>query len=97
MVYQFLTFTKTLRSVATHLLATGIVSVGDDMIGSIAGGHVLARISRRFGEGMVNGALTARVGIAAMDVCRPLPFAALPRPKVSNVIGRALTGLFQKG
>ncbi len=88
---------RLLRSVATHLLATGIVSVGDDMIGSIAGGHVLARISRRFGEGMVNGALTARVGIAAMDVCRPLPFAALPRPKVSNVIGRALTGLFQKG
>ena len=46
---------------------------------------------------MVNGALTARVGIAAMDVCRPLPFAALPRPKVSNVIGRALTGLFSEG
>ena len=45
---------------------------------------------------MVNGALTARVGIAAMEVCRPLPFAALPRPKVSNVIGRALTGLFDR-
>jgi putative membrane protein len=29
-----------------------------------------------------------------MEVCRPLPFAALPRPKVSNLIGRALTGLF---
>jgi putative membrane protein len=31
-----------------------------------------------------------------MDVCRPLAFAALPRPKVSNVIGRVLAGLFQK-
>ena len=87
---------RLLRMVATHLLATGAVAVGDDMIGSVAGGHVLARISRRFGEGVVNGALTARVGIAAMDVCRPLPFAALPRPKVSNVIGRSLTGLFAK-
>lgn len=84
------------RTVATHLLATGAVSVGDDLIGSVAGGHMLARVSRRFGEGVVNGALTARVGIAAMDVCRPLPFAALPRPKVSAVIGRSLTGLFQK-
>lgn len=84
------------RTVATHLLATGVVSVGDDLIGSVAGGHMLARLSRRFGEGVVNGALTARVGIAAMDVCRPLPFAALPRPKVSAVIGRSLTGLFQK-
>ena len=87
---------RLLRTVATHLLATGIVSVGDDLIGSVAGGHLLTRVSRRFGEGVVNGALTARVGIAAMDVCRPLPFAALPRPKVSNLIGRALTGLFQK-
>jgi putative membrane protein len=87
---------RLLRSVATHLLATGIVSVGDDLVGSVAGGHILARVSRRFGEGIVNGALTARVGIAAMDVCRPLPFAALPRPKVSNLIGRSLTGLFSK-
>lgn len=86
---------RLLRTVATHLLATGLVSAGDDLIGSVAGGHVLARLSRRFGEGMVNGALTARVGIAAMDVCRPLPFGALARPKVSNVVGRALTGLFQ--
>ena len=87
---------RLLRMVAAHLLATGLVAAGDDMIGSVAGGHVLSRLSRRFGEGVVNGALTARVGIAAMDVCRPLPFAALPRPKVSNLIGRALTGLFQK-
>jgi putative membrane protein len=87
---------RLLRMVATHLLATGAVAVGDDLVGSVAGGHVLSRVSRRFGEGVVNGALTARVGIAAMDVCRPLPFAALPRPKVSNVIGRALTGLFGK-
>jgi putative membrane protein len=87
---------RLLGMVATHLLATGAVAIGDDLIGSVAGGHVLSRVSRRFGEGVVNGALTARVGIAAMDVCRPLPFAALPRPKVSNVIGRSLTGLFSK-
>ncbi len=85
---------RLLREVAQHLLATGAVAVGDDMIGSMAGGHLFARLSRRFGEGVVNGALTARVGIAAMEVCRPLPFVALPRPKVSNLIGRALTGMF---
>ncbi|MBP7002982.1 TIGR01620 family protein [Amaricoccus sp.] len=87
---------RLLREVATHLLATGAVAVGDDLIGSVAGGHLAARLSRRFGEGVVNGALTARVGVAAMEVCRPLPFVALPRPRVSNLIGRALTGLFGK-
>jgi len=49
---------------------------------------------RRFGEGVVNGALTARVGIAAMEVCRPLPFMAQPRPKVGNLVTRGLRGLF---
>ncbi len=43
---------------------------------------------------MINGALTARVGIAAMDVCRPVPFSALPRPRVTGITSRALTGLF---
>lgn len=86
---------RLLKSVATHLLATGAVAVGDDVIHSVLGGSALARVSRRFGEGVINGALTARVGIAAMEVCRPLPFAALPRPKVTNLIGRSLTGLFQ--
>ncbi|MFD1508386.1 YcjF family protein [Lacimonas salitolerans] len=82
------------RAVMTHLVATGAVAVGDDMIGSIAGGNVLAKLSRRFGEGIVNGALTARVGIAAMEVCRPLPFSRGSRPSVSGTVKRALTGLF---
>jgi putative membrane protein len=82
------------RSVLTHLVATGAVAVGDDLIGSIAGGSVLSRVSRRFGEGIVNGALTARVGVAAMEVCRPLPFRSATRPSVTTLVRRALTGLF---
>ncbi len=82
------------RAVMTHLVATGVVAVGDDMVHSLAGGHVLSKLSRRFGEGVVNGTLTARVGVAALEVCRPLPFRSLPRPKVSNLVARGLSGLF---
>ncbi|MDN5786562.1 YcjF family protein [Pseudorhodobacter sp.] len=85
---------KLLRRVFTYLLATGALALGDDLIGSVAGGGILSKLSRRFGEGVVNGALTARVGIAAMELCRPMPFVALPRPKVTNVISRALAGVF---
>lgn len=85
------------RAVLTHLVATGAVAVGDDLIGSIAGGGVLSKISRRFGEGMINGALTARVGVAAMDVCRPLPYVTQDRPSVTGLVRRALTGLFPSG
>lgn len=84
------------RAVMAHLVATGAVAVGDDLLGSVGGGHILGKISRRFGEGLVNGALTARVGVAAMEVCRPVPFSEGKRPRVSALIGRALTGLFEK-
>ena len=82
------------RAVLTHLVATGAVAVGDDLIGSVAGGSILGRVSRRFGEGVVNGALTARVGVAAMEVCRPLPFAPRRAPRVTQMVRRALAGLF---
>jgi len=82
------------RTVMTHLIATGAVAAGDDLVHTVAGGGVLAKLSRRFGEGLVNGALTARVGIAAMEVCRPLPFLSQPRPKVGNLVARGLRGLF---
>ncbi|MCK0149842.1 YcjF family protein [Marivita sp. S6314] len=81
------------RAVLSHLVATGAVAVGDDLLEPILGGSILGKLSRRFGEGLVNGALTARVGVAAMEVCRPLPFAKGARPSVRSVIKSALTGL----
>ncbi len=84
---------RLLRRVFASLLAAGALALTDDMIGSVAGGGALSKLSRRFGEGVVNGALTARVGLAAMELCRPLPFAALDRPAVSSLVRRALTGL----
>ncbi|SDD28383.1 YcjF family protein [Ruegeria marina] len=84
------------RAVLSHLVATGAVAVGDDLLEPVLGGSVLSKLSRRFGEGLVNGALTARVGVAAMEVCRPLPFSGGRRPSVRKVVRRALTGLMSK-
>lgn len=84
------------RAVLTHLIATGAVAVGDDLLEPILGGSLLGKLSRRFGEGLVNGALTARVGVAAMDICRPLPFAPGKRPPVRSIIKSALTGLITR-
>jgi putative membrane protein len=85
------------RAVLSHLVATGAVAVGDDLLEPVLGGSILGKLSRRFGEGLVNGALTARVGVAAMEVCRPLPFTAGRRPKVGRIIKSSLSGLFSKG
>ena len=81
------------RAVMSHLVATGAVAVGDDMLEPVLGGGILAKLSRRFGEGLVNGALTARVGVAAMEVCRPLPYVTTKRPSVRSIIRSALAGL----
>ena len=49
-------------------------------------GHgIAARISARLGEGVLNGMLTARVGLSAMAVCRPMPFAAEASPRIRDV------------
>ena len=85
------------RAVLSHLVATGAVAVGDDLIEPLLGGSIVAKLSRRFGEGLVNGALTARVGVAAIEVCRPLPFAREKRPGVRGIIKRALTGVLGEG
>lgn len=84
---------RLMRAVAAHLVAAGAIAVGDDLIGPALGGGALSRLSRRFGEGVVNGALTARIGVAAMEVCRPLPFAVRPRPGVAGLVKDALRGL----
>ncbi|MHA6263605.1 YcjF family protein [Arenibacterium sp. CAU 1754] len=84
------------RAVFAHLIATGAVAVGDDLLEPVLGGSILSKLSRRFGEGLVNGALSARVGVAAMEVCRPLPFSTERRPSVRKIVQRALTGLFSR-
>jgi len=85
-----------LRRVFTALLGAGALALADDLIGSVASGGILGKLSRRFGEGVVNGALTARVGLAAMEACRPLPFAALPKPGTTTTISRALAGFLSR-
>jgi putative membrane protein len=65
---------KLANYVAGHIIATGGVAMTDDMLGQFLGQDVLRRLSRRLGEAAFNGALTARIGVAAIDVIRPLPF-----------------------
>lgn len=70
----FLGSLRLARLVVGHLIATGGVALTDDLLGQFLGQDVLRRLSRRLGEGAFNGALTARLGTAAVEVTRPLPF-----------------------
>ncbi|WP_424362551.1 YcjF family protein [Methylocystis parvus] len=78
-------FFKLARSVGAHLAITGTVAVGDTLLQQVLGHGVAARISAKLGEGVLNGLLTARVGLSAMAVCRPTPFVTEKQPGVKDV------------
>ncbi|MCB1465090.1 MAG: TIGR01620 family protein [Nitratireductor sp.] len=79
-------FLRLTRDVFTHLATTGAIALGDSLIQQIVGHGLAARLSAKLGEGVVNGLLTARIGIAAIDVCRPMPFIGEKRPGVSDFL-----------
>ena len=72
------------RDVIAHLAVTGAIAAGDSLIQQVVGHGVAAKLSARLGEGVINGLMTARIGISAMDLCRPMPFAALKRPGIGD-------------
>jgi putative membrane protein len=71
---------------------TGGMAMGDSLVQQVLGAGLAARLSARLGEGVFNGLLTARIGLSAIAVCRPLPFAALPAPGVKDVAGFLFEG-----
>ena len=76
---------KLARSIGAHIAITGGMAVGDSLLQQIVGHGIASRISARMGEGVLNGLLTARVGLSALAVCRPAPFAVTKPPGVSDV------------
>jgi putative membrane protein len=78
-------FFKLARSVGAHVAITGGMAVGDSLVQQVLGHGLASKISARLGEGVLNGLLTARVGLSALAVCRPAPFGAQKPPGVSDV------------
>jgi len=76
---------RLLRHVIAHLAITGGMAASDSLVQQMLGHGIAAKLSQRLGEGMLNGLLTARLGLAAIDVTRPLPFTALPRPALTDL------------
>jgi putative membrane protein len=76
---------RLLRHVIAHLAITGGMAASDSVVQQMLGHGIAAKLSQRLGEGMLNGLLTARLGLAAIDVTRPLPFTALPRPALTDL------------
>jgi putative membrane protein len=77
---------KLMRQTVSHLAITGGIALSDSVMQSVLGHGLASRLSAKLGEGVVNGMLTARLGLAAIDLTRPLPFNALPRPVLGDLV-----------
>jgi putative membrane protein len=59
-------------------------------LSQVVGAGLAARLSAKLGEGVLNGVLTARVGLAAIEICRPMPFLGATPPKLSDIAASLL-------
>jgi putative membrane protein len=76
---------RLMRHVIAHLAITGGMAASDSLVQQVLGHGIAAKLSQRLGEGVLNGLLTARLGLAAIEVTRPLPFTALRRPALADL------------
>lgn len=90
-------FIRLSRDVVAHLAVTGAVAAGDEFVHQIVGQGLAARLSAKLGEGVVNGMMTARIGVAAMETVRPLPFTALKRPGMGDFLAALTAFVRRKG
>jgi putative membrane protein len=82
---------RLMKAVLGHLAVTGSIAVGDTILQQLVGHGIAGRLSAKLGEGVVNGLMTARIGLSAMDVCRPLPFLSEERPRLKDLAGSLVT------
>jgi putative membrane protein len=87
---------RLMRLVVLHLAMTGGMATTDGLLQQMLGHGIAGKLSARLGEGLLNGFLTARLGLAAIDVVRPLPFTVLPRPTLRNLMSDVLRGYGEK-
>ncbi len=81
-----LTTLKLARMVMTHLAITGGLALSDNLLQHFVGKGLLGRLSARFGEGALNGIMTTRIGLAASEVCRPIPRGEGNRRRLSGLL-----------
>jgi putative membrane protein len=77
---------KLARMVIAHLAIAGGLALSDNFLHLFVGKGLLGRLSARFGEGAVNGILTSRIGLAACDVCRPIPIEVTRRETLASLL-----------
>ncbi|MGH6912422.1 MAG: YcjF family protein [Geminicoccales bacterium] len=74
-----------LRGALRNVLAAGVGDLVSDAAVETIGASLLSVLSARAGQGVVNGLLAAKLGLGAMQLCRPLPFTEDEMPSLRQL------------
>jgi len=67
------------------LIYAGVSEHIAQSVSDLLGGSLLSVVSAQLAQGVGSGILTARVGLHAMQICRPLPFRTDERPQWQSI------------
>lgn len=85
--------------VIQNLIYADVSEAAADGMAEILGGSVLSVMSGQMAQGLGSGVMTARVGLQAMQNCRPMPFNQENKPRLRHVrkeIIKSMTDVFGK-
>lgn len=78
------------KNVLSHLALSGGIALTGDLLQPLIGTGIAAKLSKKLGEGLFNGALTIRIGLSAIELTRPIPHITTKPPSFSNLVTTAL-------
>jgi len=81
----FISSISLIGKVLQSLIYAGISERIAESLSDILGGSVLSVVSAQLAQGLGSGILSARIGLHAMQVCRPLPFRADEQPQWQSI------------
>ncbi len=84
---------KLFKMVITNMAFAGVTEIASDIGMDYFSQNLTAKFSMRAAQGIGVGLLTARLGIKAMEFCRPVVFQAGEKPQLSVVRQELLSSL----
>lgn len=84
---------KLIRKMCHNIIYAGASELAADASVWALGGSMTARLSSRVAQGLGAGVLTARMGIQAARLCRPMPFTHNPAPSIGKIASQVLSRL----
>lgn len=76
---------KLFKMVLTNMVFAGATEIATDVGAEFFSQNLTAKLSLRAAQGIGVGLLTARLGIKAMEFCRPVAFQKNERPRISAI------------